>query len=139
VTIERDVEGPDRHLDALVLGDRGGDPGGERDATTLDADQQQAIGAGLLLDDLVGQPDRRPADLVRGHDLTAAHRSFLGLTGPPWRPHGAGLKGWRKDNPAGSVNVHRDLGRAGPRRAAADPEEVRPIEVHDATLPLRPV
>ena len=59
----------------------------------LDSDEQQAICAGLLLDDLVGQADRRSADLVRGHDLAAAHRSFLGLTGPPWRPHRAVAEG----------------------------------------------
>ena len=39
VAVERDVERPDRDLDALVLRDRGGDPVGERDAATLDADR----------------------------------------------------------------------------------------------------
>ena len=89
VAVERDVERPDRHGRALVLGDGVGDAAGERDAPALDPDEQQAVGAGLLLDDLVGEPDRRAADLVRGHDLTAAHRSFPaslglvgGLTGP---------------------------------------------------------
>ena len=123
-----------------------GDPPGERDAAALDADEQQAVGAGLLLDDLVGQADRRPADLVRGHDLTAAHRSFLGLTGPPWRPHGAVAEGTTARIPrtgvprsGGSVDVDRHLGRAGPRRAAADREEVRAVQVHDPALLLRAV
>jgi hypothetical protein len=29
----------------------------------------------------VRDPDRRPTDLVRGHDLAAGHRSFPGLSG----------------------------------------------------------
>ena len=93
VAVERDVERPDRDLDPLVLGDRGRDPAGERDAATLDPDEQQAVGPGLLLDDLVGQADRRAADLVRGHDLTAAHRSFPASPGLPGGLTGPWLKG----------------------------------------------
>ena len=90
---------PTGTADALVLGDRVGDPAGERHAAALDADEGQTGGARLLLDDLVGDADRRPADLVRGHDLAAAHRSFPASRGL-MRPHGAGSKGPRKDTPA---------------------------------------
>ena len=102
VAVERDVERPDRHLGALVLEDRGSDPSCQRHATALDADEQQPVGARLLLDDLVRQADRRATNLVRGHDPASAHRSFPaslghtgGLTGP--RPKGQceGYRGTR--------------------------------------------
>ena len=64
---------PTGRLDPFVLGDRLGDPVGERDAAALDPDERQTGRAGLLLDDLVGDPDRRPADLVRRHDLAPGH------------------------------------------------------------------
>ena len=146
VAVEGDVEGADRDRRAFVLRDRRRDPTGQRDAAALDADQQEAIGAGLLLHDLVGQAHGRPADLIRGHDLTAAHRSFPaslglvgGLTGP--QAEGSMLRIPRR-TPAvdrGSVDVHRDRGRARPGRAAADVEEVVLVEVDDATLLLRAV
>jgi hypothetical protein len=53
VAVERDVERPDRDVDRFVLGDRGRDAMRQRDATSLDPDEQQALGPGLLLDDLV--------------------------------------------------------------------------------------
>ena len=55
VAVERDVERADRDVDALVLGDRGGDPTGKRDAAALDPDEGQTGGARLLLDDLVAR------------------------------------------------------------------------------------
>ena len=88
VAVEGDVERPDRDRGRLVLGDRGGDPAGERHAAALDAHEDQSGRPRLLLHDLVGDADRGPADLVRGHDLTAAHRSFPGLAG-----HSSGLSG----------------------------------------------
>ena len=93
---------PTGMVDALVLGDGGGDAPGERHAAALDADEHEAVGARLLLDDLVGEADRRPADLVRGHDLAAAHRSFPGLTGLPCGLTGPRLKGRRQGYRAGS-------------------------------------
>ena len=51
-----------------MLLDRVGQAAGEGDAAALDPDEDEAVGAGLLLDDLVGDADDRPADLVRGHD-----------------------------------------------------------------------
>ena len=93
---------PTGTVDALVLEDRGGDPAGERHATALDADEEQPVRAGLLLDDLVGEADRRPADLVRGHDLTAAHRSFPASLGLPGGLTGPWLKGRAKDTAPGS-------------------------------------
>ena len=100
ITVERDVERPDRHLDAFVLADRVGDPPRQRDATTLDPDQQQAVGARLLLDDLVGEADRRATDLVGGHDPASGHRSF-----PASQGHAGGLTGPR---PKGHRRIPRD-------------------------------
>src|SRR5262249_49438853 len=81
VAVEGDVERADGDRGHLVLRDRGGDPAGERHAAALDADEGEPGGSRLLLDDLVGDADRRAADLVRGHDLAARHRSFPRLTG----------------------------------------------------------
>ncbi len=101
VAIEGDVERPDRHLCPLVLEDRRGDPPRERHAATLDADQQQAVRARLLLDDLMGEADRRATDLVGGHDPASGHTLLPaslghtgGLTGP--RPKGQ-CEGYRGD------------------------------------------
>ena len=74
VAVERDVERTDGEANALVLGDGLGEPMGERDAAALDAHEGQAVGAGVLLDDLVADADGRAPDLLRGHDLPAAHR-----------------------------------------------------------------
>ncbi len=100
VAVERDVERPDRDVDALVLGDGRGDAAGERHAAPLDADEQQAVGARLLLDDLVGKADRRATDLVGGHDPASGHRSFPasqghagGLTGPQPKGQPQGYRG----------------------------------------------
>src|SRR4029079_19176892 len=45
----------------------------------------------------MGDPDRRPTNLLRGHDVAAAHPLLPGLTGPPRRPHGAVPKGRCQD------------------------------------------
>jgi hypothetical protein len=56
-----------------VLADRLRDAPGERHAAALDADERQALGPGLLLDDLVGDAHGGAPDLVRGHDLATVH------------------------------------------------------------------
>ena len=77
---------------------------GERDAAALDADEDEALGAGLLLDDLVRDAGHRPADVLVRHDAATGHRRGLrrdgdarsrssfpasrGLT----RPHGTGAE-----------------------------------------------
>ena len=48
-------------------------------AAALDADECEALRAGLLLDDLMGNPDDGPPDLVPGHDLPVGHRSLAAL------------------------------------------------------------
>ena len=116
---------------------------GERHAAALDADEQQTLGAGLLLDDLVGQADRRSADLVRGHDLTAAHRSFPASLGLPGGLTGPWLKGQAKDTAprSGPVSRRRRSPGSCPDQDGQPQirEEVRPVEVHDPALLLRPV
>src|SRR5204863_859840 len=104
-----------------------GDPCGEWHAAPLDTDQHQAVRSRLLLDDLVGEADRRPADLVRGHDLTAAHRSFPASRGHPGGLTGPWLKGSGKDTAPGrgqSVDRNGHPGGAGPPCAATDIKEV---------------
>ena len=89
VAVEGDVQGADGERHALVLVDRGGDPAGEGDAAALDPDEDEAVGPGLPLDDLVGDADDRPADLVRRHDLAPVHRRSVAATWhvrPPSRP-----------------------------------------------------
>ena len=89
IAVEGDIERAHRDIDGLVLGDRRCDAVRERDATALDADEQQPLGTCLLLDDLVREADRRPTDLVGGHDPASGHPAFLAslghagdLTGP---------------------------------------------------------
>ena len=97
--------------------DRVGDAAGERHAAALDADEGQAGGARLLLDDLVADADRRPADLLRGHDVAAAHRSF-----PASRGLGCGLTGpTRRDAEGYPVAARPDAAR--PPAANADMSE----------------
>ena len=165
VAVEGDVERADGELGALVLEDRRRDAMGERDAAALDADQDEALGAGLLLHDLVRDAGHRAADVLVGHDPAAGHRRGLrrrrrrteqvllpGLTGPP-RPHGTGAEiepSLARRVPADRrrratrrrrrlVDRDRDPGRAGPRRAAADLEEVRAVHVDDPARLLRAV
>ena len=85
VAVEGDVERPDGEPDALVLQDRRRQAMGQWDSPALDADEDQAVRAGLLLDDLVGDANHGSADLIRGHDPTAAHGAPSGLTGPARR------------------------------------------------------
>jgi hypothetical protein len=82
VAVEGDIERPDRQPFALVLGDRIRQSVGQRHAAALDADEHELGRPGVLLDDLVRDPHDRPADVVRGHDSAAAHRTPPGLTGP---------------------------------------------------------
>src|SRR3546814_7679346 len=63
-----DVQRTDRDGGALMLGNRGREPVGERHAAPLDADEDEPGRTRLLLDDLVGDANDRPADLVRGQD-----------------------------------------------------------------------
>src|SRR5439155_10047116 len=90
VAVEGDVEGPDRQPDTLVGVDLLGQPAREGNAAALDSDEAEAVRAGLLLDDLVGDANDRPADLVRGHDAAARHRSSWPLGPVPASRRSAG-------------------------------------------------
>ena len=108
VAVELDVERADGDVRALVLRDRRGEPPCEGNAAALDADEHEPGRAGLLLDDLVGDADHRPADLIRGHDPAAVHRCSLpaSLGHPP--AHGPAIEGRRS-----SVPLARRLSRPG--------------------------
>jgi len=123
VAVERDVQRPDRDLDALVLGDRLGDPAGQRHASALDPDQHQPGRAGLLLDDLVGDARDRAADVLGGHDPAPGHGDHLrrrtGLA-PPSRPHGA-TRPHGTGTEIGAIYRDRAVGAADHRRAISRP------------------
>ena len=64
VAIQGHVERADRHLGALDVGDVRGKSVCERDPARLDADEDQALGAVVRLDDLVGEAPQGTRDLV---------------------------------------------------------------------------
>src|SRR6185437_3542151 len=55
VAIERDIQGAYRHRSFLNLLNQSGQAAGQRNATTLDANQHQIFHAVIFFDDLVGQ------------------------------------------------------------------------------------
>ena len=87
VAMEADVERADRHR-LLDGGEHPGQLVGDPDATALQADQHDAVGAVVALDDLVGDAGEGTADVVGTQHLSRPHRwrhDFLpriGLTGP---------------------------------------------------------
>ena len=86
VAVEGDVDVAERHLGAGQLADQGVQALGEQRAAGVDADQGEALGARVLLDDLVGDPDQRAPQLIAlEHDLLAHHFA------PSW-PLWTGLK-----------------------------------------------
>jgi hypothetical protein len=76
IAVEGDVQRADREPDPLVLLDGGGDAMRQGHPSSLDADQSQALGAGLLLDYLMRDTDDGAPDLVAGHDLPVGHRTL---------------------------------------------------------------
>ena len=80
VAIEGDVERSDREADPFVLLDRLRHPSRKRDAAALDADYGEALRAGLLLYDLMGNSNDGSPNLVPGHYLPVGHRSSLPCT-----------------------------------------------------------
>ena len=72
VAVEGDVEVADRHLGAGQLAEQGVQAAGQQGAAGVDADDRQALGLGVLLGDLVGDPPQRsPQVVVLEHDLLA--------------------------------------------------------------------
>ena len=68
VAVHRDVEGAERHLDALDLGDPLGDAAGEVDAAGGDAEEDEPLGALVALEDLVGDAGQCPGDVTGVED-----------------------------------------------------------------------
>src|SRR5262249_61766547 len=88
VAVEGDVEVADRDLGAGELLDEGMQAAADDRTAGVDSDQRQPTGIFVLLDDLVGDPDQRPPQIVViEHDLLVVH-----LCAPSW-PRGTGLKG----------------------------------------------
>ena len=84
VAVEGDVEVAERDLGAAELADQRVQAAAEDGAAGVDADQREPVRVLILLDDLVGDPDQRPAQIVViEHDLLVAHLLLLpGLSGP---------------------------------------------------------
>src|SRR5262249_14329827 len=68
VAVHGHVDGPDRDLGALDLGDLRGDPSGQVDAAAGDAEQDEVAGALVALEDLVGDTGQRPGDVTGVED-----------------------------------------------------------------------
>src|SRR5207244_7415298 len=62
VAVERDVQRPHGQRGAVDLGDLGGEPLRERDATGAQADEREVGGAAVLLEDLVGNAGEGPVE-----------------------------------------------------------------------------
>ena len=60
VAVEGDVEVAERDLGAAELADQGVQAAADDGAARVDADQRQAVRVLILLDDLVGDTDKRP-------------------------------------------------------------------------------
>ena len=101
VAVEADVEVADRQLGAGQLGEEVVEATGEDRAASVDADDRESLGLGVLLGDLMGDPSQgSPQVIVLEHDLLT-HSSL-----PSW-PRGTWLKDGRSvaaplDVPAGT-------------------------------------
>ena len=74
VAIEGDVEIAEGHVGAGELADQGMQAATDHRSARVDADQRQPIRLLVLLDDLVGDTDQRPPQIVViEHDLLVAH------------------------------------------------------------------
>ena len=84
VAVEGDVEVADRQVAAGQLTEEDVEAAGQDGAASVDADDRQALGIGVLLGDLVGDPPQRsPQIVVLQHDLLVHFGCFLpGLAGP---------------------------------------------------------
>ena len=88
VAVEGDVEVAEWDVGAGELADQRVQAAADDGPARVDADQRQPIRLLVLLDDLVGDTDQRPPQIVViEHDLLVAH-----CLAPSW-PHGTGLKG----------------------------------------------
>jgi hypothetical protein len=86
VAVERDVDLAGGQLGLQQVGDQPVQAGGEVGAAAVDPDERD-VAAGVLLDDLVGDPHERAPDVVLVQDDLLLRHSV-----PSW-PLRAGLKG----------------------------------------------
>ena len=108
VAVEGDVEVAERNVRAGELTDQRMQAAADDGTARVDPDQRGPIRLLVLLDDLVGDPDQRPPEIVViEHDLLVAH-----LCAPSW-PRGTWLKGLA----ARSVAVGSDRDEPRTRKA----------------------
>ena len=74
VSVERDVQRADRHLDLLYFADLFREPLRQGNALPPDADYRQFLRALVLFDDLMGDAGQSAPYLIRIHDLRAIIR-----------------------------------------------------------------
>jgi hypothetical protein len=68
VAVQRDVEGAERQVGALVTRDRVMQPRGDQVAARADTDEGEGPGVSIALDDLMRDAGDGPADVVGGQD-----------------------------------------------------------------------
>jgi hypothetical protein len=97
VPVERDVERSDRQVDPFELPDLRGDALCEGIAAAADAGEDQALGAAVLLDDLVRDSRDGAAKSLAIEDLGLLAYGFHGFAGGhasiPFRDYGKGVLG----------------------------------------------
>ena len=83
VAVEGDVDVADRQLDPGQLAEDRVQAAGQQGAASVDSDDRQALGIGVLLGDLMGDAlQRSPQVVALEHDLLAHLRFLPGLSGP---------------------------------------------------------
>ena len=92
VAVHRDVEAAHGHLGALDLADQVGEPVGQVDATGRDAEQDEVVGALVVLEDLVRDAAQGPGHVTRGEDGTTGRvEGMAGWNGGVGARHDADL------------------------------------------------
>src|SRR4051812_26070678 len=92
IAVEGDVDVAERDGASTELPDEGVEPLRQDRASRVNADEGQALGAGILLDDLVGDsPQRSPQIIALEHDLLTLSTRCAHTQTPSW-PLRTGLK-----------------------------------------------
>ncbi len=82
VAVEGDVEVAERDLAAEVLADQRVQPLRDHRPAGVDPDQRQPVGFGVLLDDLMGDPNQGSPQVIAIEYHTLFHSRLPGLSGP---------------------------------------------------------
>src|SRR5207245_5196452 len=123
VTIERDVERPDREGRTVDVGDLRGEAMREAHAARAEPDEREVLGAAVLLEDLVGDAGEGSVERGLVEDLRLLAGAWCGATHPlSLRASPGALKGklGRRLQPLYMVSFARvNPTRGGPRCSSA--------------------